>query len=197
MNGMLNLIRREVERVMSLFAKPQAGIVTSYDPGTYSAKVMLQPEGTETGFIPIRSIWSGNGWGVFSPPSIGDEVEIQHQEGGKNAPYIALRAFGDKFRPLPAPSGEFWLVHKTGSCIKLHNDGGVEIDSPVKLNINSPLTTITGNVIVNGQIQATEDIIDYYTTNGSTMANFRREYNEHRHNAPDGETSPPLAPDIL
>ncbi|MFO0906767.1 MAG: phage baseplate assembly protein V [Isosphaeraceae bacterium] len=123
MDRLLNVVRREVERCMARFARARAGIVTSYDPDNYAAKVMLQPEGVETGWLPIRTPWSGNGWGVFCPPSPGDEVEVGFQEGGKQAGYIRLRAFGDRSRPLSVPSGEFWVVHGSGASIKLRNDG--------------------------------------------------------------------------
>ena len=123
MDHMLNIVRREVERVMSRIARTKTGIVTSYDPANYAAKVLLQPENVETGWLPIRTPWSGNGWGMFCPPMPGDEVEVGFQEGGKQAGYIKLRAFGDRFRPLPVPSGEFWVVHKSGASIKLKNDG--------------------------------------------------------------------------
>ena len=123
MHQMLNVARREAQRVMAMMARPKTGIVTSYDPANYSAKVRLQPEDVETGWLPIRTPWSGKSWGMFCPPSIGDEVEVQFQESGKQAPYIALRAFGDRFRPLSVPSGEFWLVHKSGASFKLKNDG--------------------------------------------------------------------------
>ena len=124
-------------------------------------------------------------------------VDVHFQEWGKGAPYIEMRFFGNKTRPMPVPSGECWMKSKLGAFVKFLADGTLAFGSPVGINITSPLTTITGNVIVNGQIQATEDIIDFYTTNGSSMRNFRREYDEHRHTAPDGETGPPLAPDIL
>ena len=196
--GLTNLMRREAERVISRKAPPQMGIVSSYDPNQYAAKVILQPSGVETGFIPISSPWVGNGWGFGAGPNAGDVVDVHFQEWGKGAPYIEMRFYGNKARPMPVPSGECWMMHKLGTFVKFLNDGTLAIGSPVGINVTSPLTTITGNVIVNGQIQATEDITDYYTTTGSSMRNFRREYDEHVHrDTYSGNTTPPLAPDLL
>ncbi len=195
MDRMLNLIRREVARVMSTLSMPRCGVVSSYDPNNYSAKVLIQPEGHESGWLPIRTPWSGNGWGIFCPPSPGDEVEIQYQEGGKQAPYIALRAFGDQFRPLNVPAGEFWLVDKLGNSFKFSGgkvllNGHTEIDvttptmnisCSTAVNVTAPNFNLTGNLNVTGNIKATGDITDQDNGTGSSMAHFRTIYDSHTH----------------
>ncbi len=212
MNGLTNLMRREAARVDSRKAVPCYGIVTSYDPNTYSAKVRLQPSDQETGFLPIHSPWSGNGWGMFAPPSPGDVVEVNFQEDGKNAGMIGLRQYGNQFRPLAVPSGEFWLVDARGNSFKFTGgkvtvNGSTEIDataptlnitSSAAVNVTTPAMTLTGNLVVNGNINATGNIIDNDGTNANNMANFRKEYDEHKHHdSLSGTTSVPLAPDIL
>ena len=211
MHGLTNMMRREAERAMDRKAVPCYGVVTSYDPDTYSAKVQLQPSNQETGFLPIHSPWSGNGWGMFAPPSPGDLVEVNFQEDGKNAGMIGLRQFGNQLRPLPVPSGEFWLVDSLGNSFKftggkLTLNGHTEIDvtaptinvvSTVAVNVTTPTMTLSGNLIVDGNINATGNIIDNDGTNANNMASFRELYDAHKHNAPDGITSVPLAPDLL
>ncbi len=208
MDGVLNLIRREVGRVMSRLATPKCGTVTAYDPATYSAKVLLHPEEVETGWLPVRTPWSGNGWGMFCPPTPGDEVEIQFQEGGKQAPYIALRAFGDRFRPLAVPSGEFWLVDKLGNSFKFSGgkvlvNGHTEIDvttptlnitSSASVNVTTPTMNLNGNLNVTGNIVASGDITDLSSGVGTTMARIRSVYDGHSHGGtqPGGSnTAPP------
>jgi len=117
------------------------GTISGYDPSTYSVKVMIQPDGVLTGWIPLKSLWIGNGWGLFSPPSIGDAVEINYQEADGFGGSVGLRFFNDQDRPLPCPSGEFWLVHKSGSLLKFHNDGTVEAVTSSDLN-----ATVGGNL---------------------------------------------------
>ena len=108
----------------SAWRNTRIGVVSGYDPANYAAKVRIQPEDVETGWLPVATPWSGPGWGMFCPPSLDDVVDVHFQEGGKEAGFVCLRHFGDRFRPLPVPSGEFWLVHKSGSNFKFH-DGGI------------------------------------------------------------------------
>jgi hypothetical protein len=150
-------MRREAARVDDQRASTRLGIVSSFDPTHYAVKVRIQPEDIETGWLPVGTAWSGNGWGLFAPPSPGDMVELQFQEDDRDAGLVAHRFFSDKDRPLPAASGEFWLVHKSGSLLKFHNDGSVELTSDTNLtatvggtlqaNVTGDMTaTIGGNV---------------------------------------------------
>jgi len=123
------------------------GIVSGFDPVRYCAKVRLQPEppdqpagSTETGWLPVLALWGGNGWGLFCPPSPGDVVEVQFQEGGREAGIVLGRFFSTVTQPLPAPSGEFWLVHQSGSKLKFHNDGSVELAAATNLTITAGQT---------------------------------------------------------
>lgn len=116
-------------------AKTRHGIVTSYDPATYSVNVELQPDKKLTGWIPLVSPWVGNGWGMFCPPSIGDAVEISFQEGDNENGVAGWRFYNDEDRPLPCPSGEFWLVHGTGTYFKLLNDGKILLNSTAEIDI--------------------------------------------------------------
>jgi phage baseplate assembly protein gpV len=177
---MLNINRREAERAMSRLAMVRIGIVSAYDPSNYAAKVLIQPEGTETGWMPVHSPWVGNGWGLFCPPTPGDVVEVHYQEGGKGAPFISLREYGDQSRPLGVPSGEFWVVHKSGSFLKFHNDGTVEMNSQADMSITAPTVNLTGNLSVTGNILAGGDITDI-NDGGGTLAGLRTAYNDHVH----------------
>jgi phage baseplate assembly protein gpV len=207
-----NHMRREAARVMGQLALRRIGIVSNYDPNTYSAKVYIQPEGTESGWLPVSTPWSGNGWGLFAPPSTGDIVEVDFQEGGKEAGIIGLRHFGDVLRPLAVPSGEGWLVHKSGSFLKFHNDGSVEMNTAQDLNVTvagqANLTVtgkviasaqefdLTGNLIVTGDIFATGDITDLNGVSG-TVGHIRTVYDSHTHGgiqAGGGDTATPNQP---
>ncbi len=204
MNQISNAARREAARVMAQLALTRVGIISSYDPETYSAKVFIQPENTESGWLPISTPWSGNGWGVFAPPTAGDIVEVQFQEGDKEAGIIGLRHYGNVLRPLPVPSGEFWLVHKSGSFLKFLNDGSVELNAQGDLNATvggqANLTVagkvvasaqefdLTGNVKVTGDMLVTGDISDLNGTQG-TVGYIRQIYDIHTHDDPQGGVS--------
>jgi uncharacterized protein involved in type VI secretion and phage assembly len=184
MKRIQNMMRAEAQREASTRAKTRRGTISAYDASKYAAKVLIQPEGFETGFIPIGAEWVGNGWGAYCGPSIGDEVEINFQEDGKGAPYIGSRFYGDRAVPLAVPSGEYWLVHKSGAYIKLPNNGKVALadahGSTFMLN-NDGTTVLVSNLIVDGYIAASGDITDRNVTGGTTMEDIRTVYDSHTH----------------
>jgi hypothetical protein len=155
----LNIVRRECERVLSKKESTRIGIIDSYDPSLYCAKVRLQPEdpihpeNSLTGFLPITTEYVGNGWGLVCGPTVGDVVEVNFQEWGKNAGFIGKKFYSSVTRPPgPVPSGEFWLVHKTGSFLKFTNDGKVSVNS------NSDMDFVSGadiNMTATGKLNLT------------------------------------------
>ena len=136
----LNRVRVECERVLSRLAKPRHGFVVNYDPNRYAVRVAIQPEGTPTGYIPLKSDWVGNGWGDVAGPSIGDTVELSFQEGVLEAAVVSGRFFNAKNPPPPVPSGERWIIHKTGSLLKFHNDGSVEVTAAGNMTLTAGAT---------------------------------------------------------
>lgn len=127
------------------------GTVSSYDAGNYSVKVQIQPEGRETGWLPVLSQWIGNGWGLFAPPTPGDLVEVQFHDGDKDDGVVCLRFFNDSERPLNVPSGEFWLVHQSGQFVKLTNDGKLLLNATAEIdvgNLGNTLHTLVTDVFM-------------------------------------------------
>ena len=80
MQHLLNSQKAAAQQASQSRASTRHGIVTSYDPNAYAIKVTLQPDNVVTGWIPLKSAWVGNSWGLFCPPSIGDAVEVDFQE---------------------------------------------------------------------------------------------------------------------
>lgn len=161
MAGLLNAIRAQASMAGNGRAAVRIGIVSSYDHANYCAKVRIQPEDTETGWLPVVSPWVGNGWGMFAPVTPGDVVEVQYQEDSFDAGFVCQRFFNDGIRPLDVQSGEFWLVHQSGSCLKFHNDGSVDLTSRTNLTATvggNLAATVTGNATLtaaNATVQAT------------------------------------------
>lgn len=193
MRELLNAMRGQAIAAMDGRADPRNGLVESYDPGSYSAKVALQPDGVSTGWIPVGSPWVGNGWGMFAPPSPGDLVEISHQEGDPQQPQVGQRFYNDDDRPLPCPSGEFWLVHKSGSMLKFHNDGSVDLKAAGTLNA----TAATANVTASGAANVTAPAITLGAAGQSLLAfvtsAFQSLFNNHTHTS-SASGSPTSAP---
>lgn len=157
MNGgdLENIIYRCIDRYFrGAHAGPlyheRHGMVTSYDPQKYLAKVMLQPEGQETGWLPIETghIGSDFGFAIGLTPgdgkTSGDQVIVRFQEGDLESGKVVQRVHSDEDSPPPVQSGEivFWSKFKksggdsdsaqggqggTGQQIYLKNDGSLTV----------------------------------------------------------------------
>lgn len=146
----------------------RVGIVTSSDPRTGAAKVMLQPEGVLTGWLPVLTQWAGSGWGISCPPVPGDQVLVVPQEGSLACGAIVGRLYSNNVRPPDADPGELVIRHASGSSLALRNSGSISIE---------------GDLHVSG---------DIYDATGA-LNSLRRHYNSHTHRTPNGQiTSQPL-----
>ena len=157
MDAFLNTLKAQSGAMDQASGQARFALITSVDPRNMTARVTLQPEGVLTGWLPILSPFVGAGWGLVCPPSPGDQVFVIPQEGDAEHGIIIGRAFSDSARAPPAASGEFFLIHRSGSFLKLMNDGTVQIK---------------GNLHVDG------DVLDRH----GSLAQLRGHYNTHRHN---------------
>lgn len=209
MNQLMNTMRAQAALASSGRASVRLGIVSSYDHANYCAKVRVQPEDTETGWLPVTSPWIGNGWGMFAPPTPGDLVEVQFQEDSFEAGFVVGRFYNDSDRPLDVPSGEFWLVHQSGSFIKLMNDGKLLVNGHAEIDATAPTINITatgnitaqagGNATVQAAGTATIQAPSIILKNAGAALKklctevFMALYNGHTHTsaASGSQTSPP------
>ena len=145
------------------------GTITSVNFVNATARVLIQPDGVLSGWLPLLSQWVGNGWGMVCPPNPGDQVLLVPQEGDIEHGIIIGRSYSSRQKPPIAPCGEFWLVHQTGSFLKLCNDGTIQM---------------SGDLHVNG---------DIYDRQGR-MADLRTRYNSHTHHVPPDKLSSPPSP---
>jgi phage baseplate assembly protein gpV len=163
MQRFLNALKAQAGAMDAAQGQPRFGLVASVDPNQSTACVQLQPEGVLTGWLPILSPWVGAGWGMVCLPSPGDQVLVIPQEGDAQQGVVIACAYSGNAPPPVAQVGEFWLVHQSGSFIKLLNDGTVQIN---------------GDLHVNGNV---------YDSHGS-LAELRAHYDEHVH--PPSSTPP-------
>lgn len=162
-----NEMRKEALLALGSKARPRLGTVTSFDKSSWAVKVMVQPEEIETGWIPLKSIWGGNGWGIFAAPINGAQVEISFQEDHPEAGLCGDTLFSDEDRPLPAEGGELWIVHQSGAFWKLLNDGSLTFGdgqgAVVTLKsgqiTSSGAWTHTGNFTASGTITGQTDVV--------------------------------------
>lgn len=164
MDRFLNTVKACADAVMQGQGQPRFGTITSVDPNSGTAKVAFQPDGVLSGWLPILYPWVGAGWGMVCPPAPGDQVLVLPQEGQAEHGVIAGRIFSTQQRPPLAAVGEIWLVHNSGSYLKLLNDGTVQIG---------------------GDLHVTGDV---YDSQGS-LSRLRTHYDAHSHTDSRGGTT--------
>lgn len=140
------VIRRTVDQMLSRRPHPRVATITSYDANRHAVKAQLQPDGVETGWMPIGTAHVGNGFGIAIGPEIGDQIVVSFHEGDIESPYMAARLHSDQERPPVAQAGEMVMQTKAGVTIKIDKTG--------KLTINTSGTDIVlnaggGNVTIN------------------------------------------------
>ena len=183
MDRFLNVIKAHAGAMDQGQAQPRFGLVTSVDPASATARVSLQPEGVLTGWLPVLSPCIGAGWGVWCPPTPGDQVLILAQQGEAEHGVIVGGAFSQAQPPPPAAVGELWLVHQSGSCIRIRNSGMIEMIGPV---------AVTGTITVSGDVLVSGNVSDGH----GSVAGLRAHYDAHNHtDSRGGTTSVPLQQD--
>jgi phage gp45-like len=170
-NRLSNVIKSHAACLDQAAGQVKFGVVTSVNTANATARVLIQPEGVLSGWLPVLSQWVGNGWGMVCPPTPGEQVLLVPQEGDVEQGIIIGRIFSEKQMPPVAPDGEFWIVHKSGCFLKLCNDGTVHM---------------SGDLHVDG---------DVYDQQGP-LSRLRAHYDSHTHTTGTGtNTSPPSPSD--
>ena len=161
MERLLNIIKQHAGALDQGSSQPRFATVTSVNPAEATARVTLQPERRAERLaacsFALDRCWVGN----MVPPSPGDQVLVLAQEGDAEHGIIVGRAFSNTQTPPNAPVGELWLVHSSGSFIKLKNDGTIQMQ---------------GDLHVSG---------DVYDQQGS-LSRLRGHYDQHTHTDPRG-----------
>ena len=159
------------DRMRDSLAQPRIGVVTSSDPSSATARILLQPEEVLTGWIPVLTNWCGSGWGITCPPCPGDQVLVLPQEGDAQHGLIIGRLFSNSVRPPSAEPGELTIKHQSGCSIRLLNSGIIAME---------------------GDLHVTGDVFDRH----GSLSKLRNDFNGHLHRYGRGEdTSPPVALD--
>ena len=152
---MINHIKKVIAEYLASIMQPKLGTITAYNPQTYTVKVMIQPEGVETGFIQIATPWAGSNFGAVFGPAIGDLVRLDFIEGSVQAGLMGGRFFNNANPPPVVQSGQCAIVDKGGSSIKLNADGTITLSAPIGITSTTPILTQNGNLTVNGNVAIT------------------------------------------
>lgn len=125
-----DIIAMHVERALASRYRERHGLVTAYDPDNYLAKVMLQPEGVETDWLPIETGHAGNGFGFAvglqtgDGKTTGDQVKISFHGGDLESGKVVQRVHSDKDKPPKVQSGEAVMWTKTNNNGSNQSGGG-------------------------------------------------------------------------
>lgn len=132
--GLINLIHREVLRVLHRSTRRSPGIVDSYDPDTHAVKLKLMPDSVDdsapvlTGWLALHPLQTGNSFGWHMPPNIGDPFWAEFHDDDHEAGQATLSTFNDNFKPVnTVQAGEWFYKHKQGASIYYKNDGSVTL----------------------------------------------------------------------
>lgn len=156
---LLNAVRAHAQMAQGEKTANRVGQVTAYDPNKYAVRVKFWPDTVESvGWIPLTSTYIGNGWGMVAGPTIGDQVKVSFDREDQDAGMVDGRCFTDVEQPPPVPSGEFWLIHKTGSLLKFHNDGTVELKANSTMTYTATQHHFVGPVVMDNTLGVTQTI---------------------------------------
>ncbi len=163
MHALHNAIKAHASAMDAAAGRLRWGIVQSVNATGSEARVMLQPEGVLSGWLPILSQSTGAGWGFHFPLALGAQVAVaadlgQAEHGvilgaswnNVDTPPMVPAAIGGD--PVAAQAGkEIVAVGPAGQVLRFCADGSFYVQGPVNLMGN---LTIMGNVTATGSIVA-------------------------------------------
>jgi hypothetical protein len=167
MDDLMNLHRAEMGRsIDDRIAHPRQGRVTGYNPATpHLIKVLILPEGDfplapgqnfETDWIQYSPAAPGDGWGIYAPPFIGQQVTVQFQEHDRDAPIVtALHNDANHLPPGTIQSGEIMAINKFGVRVYMKADGSLYSTAPAGYTLVGN-GTLQGNWLVTGTLTVAE-----------------------------------------
>lgn len=156
MQRMLNALKVHTASQDAMAPVNRWGIVQSTNG--MQVKVLLQPEGVLTDWLPIVSPMVGNGWGLCHLPPVGTPVLCAPDAGDHTSLVVLGSTWNTANQPPANPAGEMWLVHSSGSSVKLTNNGQVAVAdaSGASLDLmNNGTIAITGALTVSSNITMT------------------------------------------
>ena len=171
--------------------QPRLGMVANYDPITFLVKVIIEPDGLLTGWLPISTVAVGSG-AFRVAPTAGDQCIVVPQEGDSGSMVVTGFIHSQAARPpqkadsirgngAELKSGEGLWVGPRGQFVRMNSDGSVLMKADtINLEGNLHVTgdiTVEGKATVDGDVKSKQQIID----NEGKLSELRKNYNDHQH----------------
>ena len=155
MDRLLSALRRHSSDLDARNAQPRCALVTSVDADSHTCRVTIQPEGVLSGWIPVPAMGVG-GVAIVSPPSVGDQVFVNFQEGDHEHPIVVGRLFSAA--DLPPTSSATGRSVQSGELGIFADGAWIHIAGGV-VHAQASKFQIKGDVELDGKLTATGDII--------------------------------------
>lgn len=163
-------MRRHGQTPGSSVSLPRFATVENYDPELHSIRVLIQPEGVLSAWMPLGTIGAGSGWGVMAAPRIGDQAIVVFPCGDFSSGVVVSLVFDlEHIPPKPAlQSGEILIQHASGSLLRFNNDGTVNLVSQGTLTSSAPEWNHKGPMNIDGDVATTGALTNNGVNVGST-----------------------------
>lgn len=125
------------------------GEISSLNPAKFLARVMLQPLGVETGWLPIGTIYGGPGYGIVGLPLLGAQVLVLFDGGDLNCGKIIMTTFNEVDKPPAIEPGQLLISTASDAQILLGANGEITLNGGTQA-VARVGDTATGTVTIAG-----------------------------------------------
>lgn len=169
---MIRIIDERIRRHLNGLRFAFRGIVTLVKAA--GAVQLVQGEGLKGEQVQGAEMFQHFGFTSNVPA---DSMFILLPLGGKTGHGIIIATENGTYRLKNLESGETAIYNQWGDHVKLGKDRHMKLVSNVAVDIQSPKTTMSGDLDVQGNIVAQGDISDH---GNKSMAGMRQVFNDHQ-----------------
>jgi phage baseplate assembly protein V len=134
METLINAIKQQALLEVGRKILTKIGTISGYDAITHTARVMLQPEEIETGWLPVLSLSASKDWGFIIQPTIGDQCLVHFVEGSQDNGVVGLFSFSNPVPPQTDGTAVFLFYHSNGAQVKINKTGEFSLKSATGQN---------------------------------------------------------------
>ncbi len=168
---MMNALKRHIGAAIDDIPQPRWGVVQSVDPNRPAVKVLFQPEGVLSGWLPVAQPSAASGVTVLPPIMPGALAFCVPEAGARGADYVVTGFAHSDAAPPPAipyqngtggtPStntsswqASEWVIVANGSTVRLRPNGNIFLQPA------SGLVQIDGSLACNGDVSDRHGSLD-------------------------------------